>query len=70
MPIRGITIYGANVMLTSDDESSVSREPVYLAAEMIDAAIADGSLEAGAFNNVRVAPPVSEWPEHWRILKE
>lgn len=70
MPIRGITIYGANVMLTSDDEPSVSREPVFLPASMIDAAITDGSLEPGAFNNVTVHPPVSEWPEHWRHLKE
>ena len=70
MSIRGITIYGANVMLTSDDESSVSSEPVYLAAEMIDAAIATGALEAGRLNNVTVSPPVEEWPPEWRILKE
>jgi hypothetical protein len=37
---------------------------------MIDAAIADGTFEAGAFRNVRVHPPVEEWPERWLILKE
>ena len=70
MSISGLMIYGATALLTSEGEPTVSREPVFLAAQMIDAAIADGTLERGAFNNVRVTPPVEAWPEHWRHLKE
>jgi hypothetical protein len=70
MAIAGLLLYGTTAFLTSEDGIAVSREPVYLTASMIDAAIADGTLEAGAFNNVTVQPPACEWPERWRHLKE
>jgi hypothetical protein len=70
MEIRGITVYGVNVLLTSEDESAVDKSPVYLPRDLIDAAIANGSLEAGALKHVRVYPPAKEWPERWRFLKE
>lgn len=68
--VNGLMIYGTSTLLTSGDEVSVSQEPVYLTASMVDAAILDGSLKAGAFNNVTVVPPVDQWPERWRFLKE
>jgi len=68
--VKGIMIYGASTLLTSGDEVTVSQEPVYLTAEMIDSAILEGKLRAGALNNVTVQPPASEWPERWRFLRE
>ena len=69
MAISGLLIDGATVFLNSEYGSSVSRDPVYLPASVIDAAIADGTFEAGALKNVRVTPPVALWPERWKFLK-
>jgi len=68
--VKGLMVYGASTLLTSGDEVTISQEPVYLPAEMIDAAILEGKLQAGAFRNVTVQPPAEEWPERWRFLKE
>lgn len=72
MAINGLMIHGATSMLQGSDDAvpEVSNEPVYLTASFIDSAIADGSLLAGALKNVQVNPPVSEWPERWKFLKE
>lgn len=72
MAINGLMIHGATSFLQGNDDAvpEVSVEPVYLSAEYIDSAIADGSLLAGALANVQVSPPPSEWPERWRFLKE
>ena len=70
MKVQGLLIQGAIILLTSEDENAVSEEPVYLPAEAIDAAIFNGTLEPGAFNNVQVTPPVEVWPERWKFLKE
>jgi hypothetical protein len=72
MPIAGITIVsGATTLLTSEDsEAFASDEPVFLPARMIDTAINNGTLQAGAFNRVTVYPPVEAWPPEWKFLKE
>jgi hypothetical protein len=71
MEITGLYVYGATTFLNSEDGSAeVSRNPVFLPASFIDAAIAVGSLKAGAFQNVRVNPPPDEWPERWKHLRE
>jgi hypothetical protein len=70
MEIRGITVYGVNVLLTSEDDSAVDNSPVYLPRDLIDTAIAKGNLEAGALKGIRCYPPAKEWPERWRFLKE
>lgn len=81
--IPGITVYGLTTFLRrslppypveyDDDpigEQQMDVSPVYLAADMIDAGIANGSLTRGIFNNKTVTPPVAAWPERWRFLKE
>jgi hypothetical protein len=70
MSIPGITLIGAITMLTSDDDSSVSSDPVYIPAEIIEANIANGSWQAGHLNGISVMPPVEAWPPEWRALKE
>ena len=67
--MNGIMIR-ATVLLTSEDDTVVTDEPVYIDAETLDSAIANGTLEAGAFNSVDVSPPPGLWPERWRFLKE
>lgn len=64
--VTGLLILGATT-LTSEGAFS---DPVWLAAGTIDASILDGTLQAGALNNVSVNPPVSEWPDRWKFLKE
>ncbi len=66
--MNGILIH-ATVFLESEDDTVVTDEPVYIDAETLDSAIASGSLQAGAFNNIRVTPPPGLWPERWQFLK-
>jgi hypothetical protein len=68
--IAGIYVYGANSMLSSESESGVARDPVFLSAEIIEAGIANGSLRAGSLKNVSVHPPADCWPERWAFLRE
>jgi hypothetical protein len=68
MQVRGLMIYGAITLLTSEDESAASNDPVWLPANAVDAAIANGLLKAGALKNVQVQPPAESWPERWRFL--
>ena len=65
-------IYGATGMLQGPDDPApaATSDPVYLSADYIERGIANGFLGAGVFNDVTVQPPVAEWPEHWRFLKE
>lgn len=81
--IHGITVNGLTTLLRRSlppypidpegdliGEEEVDSSPVYLAADILDAGIANGPLSRGVFNNKTVTPPVSEWPERWRHLKE
>jgi hypothetical protein len=63
--IPGLTIYGVTALFGDGTDNS----PVYLFAEMVDDLIANGTFQAGTFNDVNVRPPVSDWPERWRFLK-
>lgn len=69
MPIRGLFVYGTT-LLSTEDGAEVSKEPVYLPADQIERGIADGSLHQGILHYVQVQPPVDQWPESWRFLKE
>lgn len=48
---------------------SVSSDPVYFMAELIDQLIVDGSLRAGSFNGLTCDPPKEAWPERWKGLQ-
>ena len=69
--ITGLMLYGAVSFLQGEDDAlpSASNEPVWLSADMIDDAILKGYLQAGAFNQLSVTPPVDQWPDRWKHLK-
>jgi hypothetical protein len=72
MSIHGLLVYGATALLQGADDPvpEASREPVWLSAETIDAAIASGHLQAGALDQFTVTPlDVSSWPDRWKHLK-
>lgn len=68
--ISGIMLMGTTGMLQGRDDPTpaVMNDPVWLAAEIIERGINDGSLKAGVFKNVHVQPPVEQWPERWHFL--
>jgi hypothetical protein len=68
--ISGLMLYGTTSFLNADGETSVSNEPVWIPASIVEANISDGSWQAGHLNQVSVIPPVSAWPPEWRHLKE
>lgn len=72
MPLSGLTIFGATAILQGADDAvpQASNEPVWISADVINASIANGELQAGAFNHVTVMPSsVQEWPAEWQHLK-
>jgi hypothetical protein len=71
MSIDGLMLFGATALLQGADDAvpQASNEPIWLSADVINASIASGELQAGAFNHVKVIPPVEQWPAEWQHLK-
>ncbi len=76
--IRGLTTELARYVDDSYPESDLAPrreesawgDPVYLSEDMVDVAIAGGTLSAGSLNGMQVSPPRNTWPPRWHMLKD
>jgi hypothetical protein len=62
-------IFVSGLHMRNGEDAGVFDDGMYFAADIIDAAIANGSWKRGSLRHIDTSPSWHSWPERWWMLK-